>query len=267
MKKYYVIYCIVVILSISFLSGCINPQVTDYFNSYYEADENTHLQVSTINGQIEIYNWEGDNISFNAVKKSSFGREELDKIDINVIQNEGYIEIETTYNGDRSSLPSVDMNIKVPEYVYVESATTSNGAIQITGTKGDIIASSSNGAIIIEDVIGYVTATTSNGRIDVKGTTGIKNLKTSNLGITAEIYDFQENISISSSNGGINIYLNPLLNATIEMTTSNGQISINELSLNMTISEDKYKVGNLGQGGNKIDISTSNGNIRLNKLE
>jgi hypothetical protein len=35
----------------------------------------------------------------------------------------------------------------------------------------------------------------------------------------------------------------------------------------MTISEDKYKVGNLGQGGNKIDISTSNGNIRLNKLE
>ena len=155
----------------------------------------------------------------------------------------------------------------MPQYVTVDSAKTSNGAVQISGTKGDVKATSSNGAIIIENVDGYVSATTSNGRIEVKGTTGIKDLTSSNLGIYAEVYDFQENISISTSNGGITVYINPSLNADISMTTSNGQISINGVTLNLTISEEKHKTGELGDGGNTLDIHTSNGNINLRKLE
>jgi DUF4097 and DUF4098 domain-containing protein YvlB len=91
-------------------------------------------------------------------------------------------------------------------------------------------------------------------------------LKSSNLGIYAEVYDFKENISISTSNGKITIYLNPSLNADIEMTTSNGRISISDLSLDLTISEEKHKSGKLGDGGNNIVITTSNGDINLYKL-
>jgi len=266
MKKHYMIVGIVMMFLVGGLSGCVEPQVTDYFNSEYEADENTILKVTTLNGQIEITAWDGDNISFNAVKKSSFGQEELDNTEINVIESENQIEIETIYVGHRTTTPSVDMNIKVPRNVTVDSVTTSNGAVQISGTKGDVFATSSNGAIIIENVDGYVSATTSNGRIEIKGTTGIKDLKSSNLGIYAEVYDFENNISISTSNGGITVYINPALNAEIDMTTSNGQISISGLLLNITISEEKHKTGELGEGGNTLDIHTSNGNINLYKL-
>ena len=138
--------------------------------------------------------------------------------------------------------------------------------MQISETKGDIIATTSNGAIIIENVDGYVSATTSNGIIEVNGTTGIKDLKSSNGGIYAEIYDIQENLSVSTSNGGITIYMNPSLDVYLEMTTSNGQITISGISLNFTISEEKHKMGRLGEGGNTVNIHNSNGNINLYKL-
>ena len=267
MKKFYIIVGIVVIFLVGGLSGCFGPQTTDYFNEEYATNENTVLKATTLNGQIEITVWDGDTVSLNAVKKSSFGQDELDNIEINVIESENQIEIEAKYIGQRTTTPSVDMNIKVPRNVTVDSAKTSNGAVQISGTKGDVKATSSNGAIIIENVDGYVSATTSNGRIEIKGTTGIKDLKSSNLGIYAEVYDFQENISISTSNGGITVYLNPSLNVDIEMTTSNGLISISGLSLDLTISEEKHKVGKLGEGGNKLDVHTSNGNINIYKLD
>ena len=50
------------------------------------------------------------------------------------------------------------------------------------------------------------------------------------------------------------------------MKTSNGDISISGVQLDITISEEDYKVGKLGEGGNKLDINTSNGNINLYKL-
>jgi DUF4097 and DUF4098 domain-containing protein YvlB len=165
MKKQYMIVGIIVLFVVNGLSGCFGTQSTDYFNEEYEVNENTVLKVTTLNGQIEINTWDGDTVSLNAIKKSSFGQEELDNVEINVIENENYLEIEAKYIGKRMTTPSVDMNIKVPRNVTVDSATTSNGAVKISGTKGDIIASSSNGAIIIENVDGYVSATTSNGRI------------------------------------------------------------------------------------------------------
>ena len=267
MKKQLLIVGMALMLLVVGLSGCVGPQTTDYFNGEYEANENTVLKATTLNGQIEIYAWDGDNVSFNAVKKSSFGQEELDNVEINVIESENQIEIEAKYIGQRTTTPSVDMNIKVPRNVTVDSATTSNGAVQISGTKGNTSTHSSNGAIIIEDVDGYVKASTSNGNIDIQGTTGVDDLETSNGRIYAEIFDFKDDIDIRSSNGRITVYINPSLNADIDMTTSNGQISISGLSLNITISEEKHKVGKLGDGGNKLNIHTSNGNINLYKLE
>jgi DUF4097 and DUF4098 domain-containing protein YvlB len=265
-KQLWIVGTVLVMLTVGFC-GCLGSEVTDYFNDEYEANENTVLKVTTLNGQIEINDWDGETISLNAIKRTRLGREELDKAEIIVTETDNLIEIEAKYTGEKSTTPSVDMNIKVPKYVTIDSATTSNGAIQISGTKGNTTAHSSNGAILLENVDGYVKATTSNGRIEITGTTGIRGAQSSNLGISAEVFDFQENITIGTSNGGITVYLNPSLNADIEMTTSNGHITISGLSLNLTISEEKHKEGKLGEGGYTLNIHTSNGNINLYKLE
>ncbi|MEE8565468.1 MAG: hypothetical protein V3S79_03675, partial [Candidatus Thermoplasmatota archaeon] len=118
-KRFFVIIVVLILTSIGF-SGCFGSQSTEYFNGEYDVNENTVLKVSTMNGQIEIIGWDEDKISFNAVKKSNFGREELDYIEIDVNENDDEIEIEAYYTGTRQSQPSVDMNIKVPEYVIVD---------------------------------------------------------------------------------------------------------------------------------------------------
>jgi hypothetical protein len=267
MRKEIILYGFTLFILTLGLSGCMQPRTTDYFNGEYDASENTILNVTTFNGQIEIYKWDNDKVSLNAVKKTVFGKEELDFIDIIVEEDNNQIDISAKYIGDRVTQPTIDMNIKVPSYVTVESATTSNGAIQIQDVKGDIVATTSNGAIVLENIDGYVTASTSNGRIDVTGTTGVKNLHTSNMGINVEIYDFKENISITASNGAITVYINTLLNADIEMKTSNGQISVSEVTMQLTTDEEKHIIGKLGSGGKEINISTSNGNVNLYKLE
>lgn len=267
MKKQFLIFGIVIVILAVGLTGCLGGKYTDYFNGVYQANENTVLKVTTLNGQIEIYTSDNDTISLNAIKKSTISREELDNTEIKVDESGNKIEIKTQYNGQRTTQPSVDMNIKVPSFVKVETVTTSNGAIIIEDVKGNITASSSNGAITFENVDGYVSATTSNGRIEVTGTTGIKNLQSSNGKIITEIFDIQEDITISTSNGGITVYINPSLNTNIEMQTSNGQITISDITLNLTTDEEKHKVGPLGDGGNKLFIQTSNGNIELYELE
>ena len=267
MKKQLLTAGLTILLLAIGLTGCLGGQYTDYFDEEYEADENTVLKVTALNGQIEIYTWENDTVSLNAIKRSAISKEELDNIDIEVDESGNIIKIETLYIGQRITQPSVDMNIKVPNYVIVDTVKTSNGAIIIEDVKGNITADSSNGAITIKNVDGFVSATTSNGKIEVTDTTGIKSLHSSNGIINTEIYDFQQNISISTSNGRITVYINHLLNADIEMETSNGQITITGITLNLTTNEEKHKQGTLGDGGNKISIKTSNGDIKLYKLE
>ncbi len=267
MKKHVIFYTIFCVFVLSLLSGCVGPQISEFFNEEYSANENTIIRVTTINGQIEISSWDGDTVKVDAVKKTRIGQEELDLTEITVDESNDILEITVEYTGSRVTTPSVDLNIKIPSNVTVETATTSNGQVIINGVKGDIQAQSSNGGIFIEDVDGYVSASTTNGQIDIESTTGVGDISTSNGRISVEISDFQQDIKIETSNGRIQVYVNPDLDADLEMTTSNGDISISSLSLNLTTSEDKYKAGTLGLGGNLIDIETSNGDIELYQLD
>jgi len=107
---------------------------------------------------------------------------------------------------------------------------------------------------------------TSNGHIEVKGTAGIKDIHTSNGAITVEVADFHDNVTIDTSNAGITVYLNPSLNATIDMRTSNSKINVEGISLNMELLEDTHVLGSLGSNGHRLDIRTSNANIQLINL-
>ena len=266
MKKQFLTIGILLMLLVVGLSGCVG-RLTDDFNGEYEADESTILRVSNINGPITINSWTGNTVTLDAVKSSYISKEELDNIDIEVNESGNVIDIETKNLLEGTTNVVTDMVIKVPNYVNIDTVSASNGDVHISGTKGNVSAHSSNGDVSVENVDGYISATNSNGFIEIKETTGIKNLHSSNGDIYAEFFDFKENISISTSNGDIILYVNPSLNANIEMTTSNGRISTNDLSLDLTISEEDNMVGTLGEGGYKIDIHNSNGDIKLYKLE
>lgn len=271
-RKYQVVLSLFLVLLIAIFSGCTaplleeGPEITESFYAEYEIVNNTVVNVENINGNIQINKWDGDRVVLDAVKKTRFGEDELDKVEIIATQDDTKLRIEVKHAVEWARV-SVDIDIKVPDNVTVDYVRTSNGNVQISGVEGDVEASSSNGNVIVTYVNGYVKASTSNGNIEIRDTTGVQDLKTSNGAILAEISGTRDDVDITSLNGKITVYLNPAMNIDIKGSVSNGRISTDDLAMNLTTMKEHYIEGKLGDGGNKIFMSVSNGNINLDKLD
>lgn len=153
---------------------------------------------------------------------------------------------------------------------------TSNGSIDLTGHKGLVQARTSNGKISGDIVKGWLDAHTSNGGIDVQ---------------LAEV-DSQEPIRLETSNGNINVSMKAAhalraqtsnssitvklpekIDATLRARTSNSRVETDFVDMDKhgSASDDdnerKHKSldAKVGAGGPVIDLSTSNGNIRILK--
>ncbi|WOF16014.1 DUF4097 domain-containing protein [Methanoplanus sp. FWC-SCC4] len=270
MKRiFFVSLFLAVFLAVAF-SGCTDiapePEVTEQFDDEYEADDNTVLKVDNINGQISINGWEGDTITLNAIKSTLYGEDELKKVEITSIKSDNEITIKTKSLTVIPPRVSVDMDIKVPNNAVVDFVEISNGEIRISGTKGDTFASCSNGVVTMKNVNGYVKAHVVNGNINVEETKGIGNLEVSNGNIIVEIFDIKGDVNIKCINGKITAYIIPSLNADIEMKTMNGIISVENIAINFTKTEETHMEGVLGDGGSKILIENTNGNVNINSM-
>jgi hypothetical protein len=267
MKHPLVIAGILTVLLFSGLNGCIGPVATETITKTYSASDATVLTVSNFNGLVDITGWNGATVMITAVKKSSVGQGDLKNINISVTTSDNHLDIRTIYTGLSTSQPSVDMTLKVPYNVTIDTVTTSNGAIRLSGTKGDSVLSTSNGAILVNHVTGFVSAATSNAYIELKGTTGITGAHTSNAAISAEVHAIRGNVSIDTSNAAITVYLNTSLNATVDMATSNAKVTVQGITLNVSLMEETHVIGTLGTDGHKIEVRTSNANMYLYNLQ
>ncbi|HTT64928.1 MAG TPA: DUF4097 family beta strand repeat-containing protein [Bryobacteraceae bacterium] len=147
---------------------------------------------------------------------------------------------------------------------------TSNGSINVQNLEGSVSLHTSNGQVHADDVRGAVEASTSNGGIHVrvaKPESGrpIK-LETTNGGIELTMESLNQNeIHASTSNGGITVHLPSGINANVTASASNSSIST-EFDVATQGTLDKHHLeGKIGAGGPEIDLSTSNGSIRLLK--
>ncbi|MDY6865391.1 MAG: DUF4097 family beta strand repeat-containing protein [Halobacteriota archaeon] len=232
-RRYHTAFILIVLIVVTSLSGCTGEaqEITEEFNSEYEVHDDTVLKVITFNGEIKIESWDGDTVVLNAIKRTRFGQNEFENVKIEVSESEGELIIETKHLKDWVSRVSVDISLKVPDNVAVE----------------------------------YVK--TSNGNIEIKGTEGIGDLDSSNGDIEVEVLDIARDIEIKSKNGAIDVYLNPSLNADIDASTSNGEISMDDLELELVSSSRDEIKGKLGDGGSRIEISTANGDVDLFELD
>ncbi len=272
------------VLIFFFLSiNASSRRYTQKFQETYKVKPGTEISVYNRNGSIEIKKWDKDEVSVVALKGTNWGKSELDKVKIEVNMN-GNMEIRTEFLKKRAKV-SVNYEIKVPEVVMVSQIESSNGSIELEGTKGpsklktsngsieveettgNIEAETSNGKIKVKNVDGFVSARTSNGAINIKGSGGLRKAKTSNGKIEVEIPEIKgDEVEIETSNGSIDLYVSPELNADIEMDTSNGKIEIHNVELTVEKLQKTYVKGKLGKGGKKIIVGTSNGSIDLYKL-
>lgn len=166
---------------------------------------------------------------------------------------------------------------------------TSNGTIRATKVHGDLDARTSNGGIEAQDLDGNANLHTSNGAIRADASRGSFEATTSNSSIVANLKDPATNwpLKLHSSNGrieltleasrvpdvradtsnsSITVRLPASVNARVRAHTSHGSINTDFDLLTHGLRSKTELEGTIGSGGPVIDVSTSNGSIRITKL-
>lgn len=165
---------------------------------------------------------------------------------------------------------------------------TSNGPINVISFKGDIDAQTSNGRIDLDRFSGSAVLNTSNGPIEARGVKGFLEATTSNGPIDVQTADLDPSrpVKLETSNGPITVMLGAGSGPDVRARTSNGNIAVRlpngagarvrAHTSNSTITSDvplnnvtnmskTHMDGTIGNGGPMLELTTSNGHIRLTK--
>lgn len=191
-------------------------------------------------------------------------RVRLDRID----SSNGGIRVEKVEGEAR--LKTSNGPVRLYEFVGDVEADTSNGPIELKAFTGGARLDTSNGPITASGVQGAFAATTSNGPIDATIESLDANrpvrLRTSNGPLRVRISALRGNDVIAqTSNGPVTVVLPSGVNAKLRASTSNSSIQ-SDFDLSGPITQSKTRLeGNIGSGGPLLDLSTSNGSIRVQR--
>jgi hypothetical protein len=260
------------------------------------------LTVEGFNGTVEVSTWDQDTVDISGTKYARSQSEAGDlRIDIDHTLDAVAVRA-VRPSMMRHGNYGVRFAIKVPRTAVLDHLTTSNGTIrtsegsgparmktsnghiEVQHLKGGLYAETSNGPIEVTDNDGSVEAHSSNGHIRIEGLRGSLEATTSNSSIHAIMVRVVDSVRVQSSNGNIDLTMPPGAQCAIRAHTSNSGITLRlpgEVNARLTASASNGSIssdfemrmrgefnkhhldGTLGSGGPAIDLSTSNGSIRV----
>ncbi len=243
-------------------SGC-DLAMADYkqkesaeWRKTYELQPGGRLEISNINGKIDVQPSTGNTVEIVAEKtaraaSTEAAKEALGRIEIQETASPTSVRIETKVQRHAGGLFShanqqVHYIVKVPASLEVRFSTV-NGGIELTGLKGRITAEATNGGIKAHDVSGSIDASTTNGGVEVE------------LAHVAE-----SGVKLGCTNGGIELRLPADSKATISARVTNGGIDTNGVTIETVGESTRRRLdGRMNGGGPRIDIEGTNGGIRI----
>jgi DUF4097 and DUF4098 domain-containing protein YvlB len=252
------------------LTGC---DIEDFSGGHFNRDFHYSypmaaagkLSVETFNGGIEVSGWDQPTVDISGTK-SGPTQEAADDLEVSVDHSAAAVSVRVVRPSARRNNLGARFVIKVPRGATLERLVSSNGAIRTNDCAGPARLQTSNGAIQVTGLRGSLDAHTSNGRItaDLARSEGPVKLETSNGSVDLTLPPtFDDEVRAHTSNGSITLRVHSDMNARVEARTSNGKIT-SDLDLRTTgeISKNRLE-GVIGAGGPLLDLSTSNGGIRI----
>ena len=259
---------VVLLLFLSLLfSGCTFKRLEDtkLFERSYLVDDGTVVKIFNKNGNVKVTKSINESLIVQAEIKSRYGKIEIERVKIDITEGKEFI-IRTEMNTNIHA--TVNYSILLPKNTFLENVETTNGAIIVRDISGDVVAKNANGKIELYNVNGTVSAMSSNAHILIKDTKRINLARTSNGKIEVEIFDIPENgTTLTTSNGELKCGISNAINANINARTTNGHISVKTLKLDIIESSEDLLTAQLGSGGEKILLETTNANISISGLE
>ena len=137
---------------------------------------------------------------------------------------------------------------------------------RITVPDGAMVAiKNENGAVTLTEVSGRFTLDSTNGRVMGRAVSGGLEVQMVNGMVIVQMASVTGDIKVTTVNGHAILGLPPDTNATVEASSLNGGVIVQESLPIVTATKDRQRLsGRLGTGaGAKIEIRTTNGNVRL----
>lgn len=158
-------------------------------------------------------------------------------------------------------------NVKLASIVGNVYGETSGGDVSLRGIKGDVQAHTSGGDVRVDSVLGSVNVGTSGGEVVLLRIDGKIFGETSGGNIEARLLGENRGVHLETSGGSISLFVPNSIAANVEASTSGGSVKCDlPILVTGTISEDELH-GKVNGGGNRIDLSTSGGNINIRPLD
>ena len=271
------------------------------FHYSYPVQSKVRIDAESFNGSIEIEGWDRNEVEITGVK-SAATETARDAIKIDVHNTPESVEIRAVKPADQQNgnmgakftmhvpkgaelgrVTTSNASIKVTDVARAAHLKSSNGSIAVTSVHGGLDVHTSNAAINAEAIEGPVTLKTSNGRIHADRITGSLEAETSNSSIEARLETSPATpLKLITSNGSIDLTMEKAPQSDIRAETRNNSITVHlpadatgrvnaetsnsSISSDFDISGEKDKghlKGNIGTGGHAIELTTSNGHIRI----
>ena len=273
------------------------------FHYSYNVKAGGRLALESFNGSVEIAGTGGNSVEINGTKYANTESALKDlKVDVQQSGDEVRVRLVPPYGSPRNM--GGRFSVRVPREFILDRIVTSNGSVRVEDVdgpatlkssngslrvarlKGNLDATTSNSSIETSDLVGNALLHTSNGHVNVEVRNGSLDATTSNSSITARLLDppdkpvrlqssnghidFQTNVvrdvRADTSNSSITLRLPPNPNARLRARTTNSSISTEpDLTIKGTQSKNSWE-GTFGSGGPLLDLSTSNGSIKILRM-
>lgn len=227
-----------------------NFQASESFYKSFAVDNKTMFTISGINGIVDINgvsNTDSIRITVDKIVRSESiedAQANLQNLNVIFLETANAVAVETDQpdeTGGRNF--EVNYNVTLPGSFLITAANV-NGTVSVDSINNNVTAANVNGQILLDDIVGSATASLVNGQIFSKITIPLNG-----------------NIQIGNVNGNVTLEIPMSTSAQFSAGLTNGNIIIDNLTLQNQISTPKSVAGTLGGGQGAISLGTVNGNI------
>jgi DUF4097 and DUF4098 domain-containing protein YvlB len=202
------------------------------------------LTLANISGDIVLTAGSGDEMTLEAVKRTSGARSELSSVTIDIDERPGRVEIRTRHTSRRDRA-SVDYTVTVPRDTMVDLSSVSGG-VRVTNLQGALRAQSISGTVVISGATNVESARSISGDVElsgaapdarisastVSGTVRARDLKTRALAMSAISGDAEvanveaERLEVKAVSGDVRFSGALARNARYEFGTHSGNVRL-----------------------------------------
>jgi DUF4097 and DUF4098 domain-containing protein YvlB len=248
--------CALFVLSLGARASDHRGSLTEEFHQTYAISPEGRIALENINGDVHISSWDRNEVKVDAVKYAD-SRERLEEVRIEVDSGKDYLSIQTKYpehdhNSDfHERAATVEYTLTVPRASQLDEIKLINGALNVSGVRGEVRASCINGRLEARDLAGRAELSTVNGRMEAT---------------FAQLSG--QSIELNSVNGSLDLTIPSDSNAEVEANTVSGSIA-NDFGLR--VNNHRYVGhdlnGEIGNGGAHIDLRNVNGRVEIHHAQ